>query len=196
MKGQLEKSIRILFLIMLFSFVYLSMYAKSYEQVCLEYILNNKEDFKNPLYDYYPDSKVEFYYYPIVQDLKFFWEGYKNVDTAKLAPWKKDILLFYKTHEVLYKDTFYSYYQYKYFNKLKLNPFKGAIAYHNYQTRTLFREKNVINCLIVIYSKIKINDFIYVLADIEFDGSHYEILFKIHPIDKKVLDIHMYFAVY
>ncbi len=171
--------------------------AQTYEQVCLGYILNNKNKFKNPLYDYEPNSKVEFYYYPIVKDLKFYWEDYKNVDSAKLQAREKDILRFYERHEKLYKDTSYSYSQYKYFNKLKLKPVRGGKAYNNYQTQTLFKKKtNGIYCLIVIFSKIKINGFIFVLADIEFDGSHYELLFKLHPTEKKVLDIHRYFAVY
>jgi hypothetical protein len=196
MKGQLEKSIKILFLIKLFSFVYLSMYAKSYEQVCLEYILNKKEDFKNPLYDYYPDSKVEFYYYPVVQDLKFWWEKYNNIDKTRIDSNRYNYLKFYSNHESLFKDSVYTYNQYKYFNRLKLSKVKNGKIYKHDNTVSFFNEKKEgINCLIFVYSKIKINLFYYVSVSIEFFGSYFDIMFKLDPINKIILDFHTYFAV-
>lgn len=183
--------------ILLFVLMFKFLNAQTHEQVCLEYILNNKNKFKNPLFDYEPNSKVEFYYFPTVKDLKFWWEGINNLNTAKIDSNKKDILGFYKNHEDIFKDTFYNYYQYKYLNKLKLKPVKGGNPYKFTNTSTFFKEKgDGIFCLIVVFSKIRINGFIYVLVDIEFNGSHYDLLLKLHPTEKNVLDIHVLFAVY
>ncbi len=181
-----------LVVVLLFALMSKFLNAQTYEQVCLEYIVQNKDQFKNIYDSYLPTTKVEFYYYPVVQDLKFFWEGYSHIDTAKLLPWKKDILEFYKIHESLYKDTVYIYHQSKYNNKLKLKPVKGAKASTIDITNLLEDgKKGTIISLVYIYSKIEINGFIYVLADIEFGYSDINVLFKINPLNKQITGKHV-----
>jgi hypothetical protein len=154
-------------------------FAKSYEKVCLEFIISNKDSFKDHLFDYKPNDKINYHYYVFANDCPLDCISYELKGPIKTS----------------LKQEIKHYYQYKYKSKLKLKPVVGAIPSLKKNVVDFFKSnQDGLNCLIIINSKVKVNNDFYVLVWIEWGGCGHTVIIKLDD-KKRIVDFDTYFGV-